>query len=257
MACDIEVTGSHELPWILYADQSCPSDTGLVDDAAIFEARVNASSDTPYHATKALGSLLRPSALVLVSDELFFTEQDRGTLRSCQISFVARKCTSPTVTLVEGLNCPKGLAIDFTNSKAYIIQYGGGTASDRDQPCHGEARITRVDLHHAVDGSSVKVDVVTGGSSVMVSPTALAVDPLYTDIGQRGILFWTDPAYAGGAVMRAALDGSRVVCATLCLFSIHHYAHTHHAPPSTPPDSWPPALAEARAFHRLSRWYCA
>ena len=206
--CQFESTGAHDMPWLLYADQSNPSETGLVDDAAIFQAQYGSSSDGAlYGASKTIGDLLRPTGIVVVSDELFWTEQDKGTLRSCKTASTARVCTSETVTLISGLNCPKGVAIDFARSQAYIIQYGGGDAADRAMPCRGAPRISRTDLLEAVDGSSAAVDII---SDPLVMPTAIAMDPRYVDSGVQGLLFWTDPGYAGGAVMRCRLDGTGV-----------------------------------------------
>eukprot|EP00966_Prymnesium_polylepis_P280652 6484444-Prymnesium_polylepis.1 len=84
--CDYPASqDGHSMPLLYYADQSCPSDTGLVDDAAVFQAKWswilagNSSDGTSYYSSKTVGRLLRPSGIVITSDEMYWTEQDAGT----------------------------------------------------------------------------------------------------------------------------------------------------------------------------------
>ena len=79
LATDIDV---REPAWVLYADQNCPSNTGYVDDMAIFEARtgaqrvemgaLNASAASgAYEAQKTLSRLNRPVGLRLGGGALY------------------------------------------------------------------------------------------------------------------------------------------------------------------------------------------
>jgi hypothetical protein len=209
-----------EQPWVLYADQNCPSETGLVDDAAIWHAlvdldAVSARNDTDpldyfsHRQNKSFGGLARPAGLIVAGGDLMWVEQDAGLLRSCPMTPGAGKCLTPPRTLVAELNCPQDFKIDFSNGHIYVLQFGGGGGPDASLSCGGDGRITRFDLGAASDNSSRPLDVVPA----LVSPRFLALDPLYdAGGGSRGLLFWTDAGNATvpGYVMRAGLDGRQV-----------------------------------------------
>ena len=142
--------------------------------------------------------------------DLYWAEQDSGVLRYCKSAYTSRGlCSAASHPLLSGLNCPQDFVFDFTRGHVYVVQYGGGTAADRALSCMGTARITRFDLGLAADGSSAPLDVLTSG---MVTPTFLAIDPLYVDplTAKAGLLFWSDAGRDGGSVMRLALDGTEL-----------------------------------------------
>ena len=88
----------YEMPWLLYADQTCPSETGRVDDAAIFQAQwswvLAGNSSTSYVWSKLQGRLERPGEIVTTSTEMYWTEANAGTVRRCATTFQTGKCAS-------------------------------------------------------------------------------------------------------------------------------------------------------------------
>ena len=209
-----------ELPWVLYVDQNCPSERGIVEDSAIWEgvvdpvavalANVTDSEEFATHdANKMIGSLRRPVGLRVAGGSLMWLEQDAGTLRRCRVVPATGRCAHEPTIMLDGLNCPKDLALDYINGHVYVIQFGGGDAEDASISCRGEGRITRFDLGLAADGSSHPLDVVRG----LTDPTYLAVDALHPS-GRPGradgSIFWTDPEAEGGVLMRTDLDGGHI-----------------------------------------------
>ena len=85
----------------------------------------------------------------------------------------------------------------------YVLQFGGGGGPEASLSCGGDGRITRFPLQAAADNSSLPVDVV----NALVAPRFLALDPLFVP----PLLFWTDPGFEGGSVMRANADGTYAV----------------------------------------------
>ena len=202
-----------EPPWVFYADQKCPSDSGIVDDAAIWQALQSsnvsayAEEQVTHAARKTIGGLARPTGLLVAGGELMWLEQDAGEMRKCAVA-PARggTCASAPERVLEGLNCPQDLAIDFQRGLVYVIQFGGGNGTDVALSCGGEGRITRYHLAAAADGSSVTRDVVTG----LMEPRYLALDPLVRTASGVGVLFWSDAGYDGGSIMRADVDGANM-----------------------------------------------
>ena len=210
-----------EMPWIIYSDLTCPSESGVVDDSAIWNARLDGkllaarnesvrSLSATHFANKTLGGLQRPLGLMAAGGELLWVEQDAGELRSCAMQANGGCESAPTV-LLEELNCPQDFAVDFSRGHIFVMQYGGGEGEEAQQSCGGEGRITRFALVPAADGSSLPLDIVTA----LVAPRFLALDPLSSDATgagtySHGLIFWTDPGHLGGSVMRANLDGTDV-----------------------------------------------
>ena len=211
LATDIDV---REPAWVLYADQNCPSNTGYVDDMAIFEARtgaqrvelgaLNASeANGAYEAQKTLSRLNRPVGLRLGGGALYWAEQDTGTLSRCKLDPRLGRCVGEVSTLMDGLNCPQDLVVDFQHSKIFIIHYGGGSGPDTHRRCGGDVRISRGAVERGAEGTSDLLDVVRAGVDV-IKPVALAVDPLWGE-GNKGLLFWSD--YDAQCVVRSDLNG--------------------------------------------------
>ena len=138
-------------------------------------------------------------------DVAYWAEQEAGAVRSCVL--VDGACVGNSTTVLDGLDCPVDLAIDFHRGHMYLIQY---RQLRRPRPVvrHHAARADlRAALAASADGESALVDVVTDGLNC---PVFLAVDARWgADGGSAsggGLLFWSDPGRE--AVVRANLDGS-------------------------------------------------
>ena len=208
---------------------------------AIARLNLTAAVDRFTHiANKSIGRLARPSGLVVAGGDLTWLEQEAGVLRQCQV-FVSGPpgCIDEPATLLAGLNCPQDFVIDFIHNlyvptltptavpsplvvrnppyarppcnlahaictsrvrSIYVLQFGGGGGPEASLSCGGDGRITRFPLQAAADNSSLPVDVV----NALVAPRFLALDPLFVP----PLLFWTDPGFEGGSVMRANADGT-------------------------------------------------
>ena len=201
-----------EPAWLAYLDLSCVGDTGLVDDSALFEARLRQTSTAvgnvstlteAYVATKVASGLQRPTGVELGGGEIFWMEQDLGAVRRCALDAASGQCVSSVDTVLDGLHCPQDLAVDFHRGRLYVIQYEGRSADDAPERCYGTPRITRATLSIGADGEAGIVDVLANTGS----PTALALDPLGGPDG-AGYLFWTDSER--DLVLRSGLNGSDV-----------------------------------------------
>ena len=205
-----------EGPLLLYTDLNNPSETGLVDDAAVWEARRTATgarrttngsaAASDYAARKSNTRLRGPAGVVLVpgGDVAYWAEQEAGAVRSCVL--VDGACVGNSTTVLDGLDCPVDLAIDFHRGHMYLIQYGNCVDPGPSCGTTPRARISRAALAASADGESALVDVVTDGLNC---PVFLAVDALWGADGSAsggGLLFWSDPGRE--AVVRANLDGS-------------------------------------------------
>ena len=215
---------ANEPPWVLYADQNCPSDRGVVEDSAIWSGLAvqqvsNVSSGaaagftrygrTTHTARKLRGRLGTPLGLMVAGGELLWVEEldnslqpPQGTLKRCPVDYQTSRCVAEPTVIIGRINCPQDFALDYARGHAYVIQYGGGNSSTASLSCGGEPRITRFDLAAAADGSSRPTDVVTPVTTGLFTPRYLALDPIV------GYLFWTDAMRSGGALMRSNLDGS-------------------------------------------------
>ena len=80
-----------EYPALFYADLNCPSESGRVDDSAIWHSQVdmtalaqrNSTTDIDAYthvANKSIGGLQRPSGLMVAGGNLLWVEQDAGEL---------------------------------------------------------------------------------------------------------------------------------------------------------------------------------
>ena len=201
-----------EPAWLAYLDLSCVGDTGLVDDSAMFEARLRQTSTAvgnvsttseAYVAVKVASGLQRPTGVKLGGGEIFWMEQDLGAVRRCVLDAASGQCVSTIDTVLDGLHCPQDLAVDFHRGRLYVIQYEGRSDDFASERCFGTPRITRATLSIGADGDAGIVDVLANTGS----PTALALDPLAGPDG-AGYLFWTDNER--DLVLRSGLDGSDV-----------------------------------------------
>ena len=202
-----------EGPLLLYTDLNNPSETGLVDDAAVWEARRTATGRRTTNGSAAASdcraevehAAARAAGVVLVRAATSRTGRRRaGAVRSCVL--VDGACVGNSTTVLDGLDCPVDLAIDFHRGHMYLIQYGNCVDPGPSCGTTPRARISRAALAASADGESALVDVVTDGLNC---PVFLAVDALWGADGSAsggGLLFWSDPGRE--AVVRANLDGS-------------------------------------------------
>ena len=96
VATDWKPWHSVEHPWVLYADQNCPSSETVVDDAAIwqaapveglfFENTTHVQERYSHSTNKSVAGLARPAGIVYVGGSIFWAEQDSGLLRTCPLS---------------------------------------------------------------------------------------------------------------------------------------------------------------------------